>query len=115
MQKSRNGIPFGLLELDATDTVVFYDPARECIDCAAMDSLIGRNLFTDILVSSKSNDLQRIIHDFRQGGSQFKSFRYSFTDATKVQVVTILVAHKPNHDPSNRITLLQIIDSSGER
>jgi len=115
MQKSSSGIPFGLLELDAADTVVFYDPARECTDCAAMGSLIGRNLFTDILVLPKSNDLQRIIDDFRQGGPQFKSFRYSFTDDTKVHIVTILIAHKPNHDPGNRITLLQIIDSSGER
>lgn len=115
MQESSNGIPFGLLELDAADTVIFYDPARECADCATMGSLIGRNLFTDILVLPKLNDLQRIVNDFRQGGLQFKSFRYSFTAGTKVEVVTILIAHKPNHDPSNRITLLQIIDSSGER
>jgi hypothetical protein len=110
MEASSRCIPFGLLELDTSDVIVFYDPAREC---AVRGNIVGRNLFTDILGYPEAHDLQQLVATFRQSGAQFKSLRHRFSCETRVRVVTILLARKADRATGNQITLLQFIEAPG--
>lgn len=70
-------LPFGLVELDAAGTVLYFNPDnKEAAQPAP--SLVGRNFFTDVKPVAEAEEFQRQIRSFRRGKAPSQSFNFTF-------------------------------------
>jgi len=69
-------IPFGLLELDADWTVLYFKP--EGGEGDGDSRLVGRNLLTEIPVVARAAGLRDRLHRFRRGHAPADSFLHIF-------------------------------------
>src|SRR3954470_19824005 len=76
---SLNALPYGLLELDANGTVLYFKPDREKEVYYSAADLVGRNLFTDVAPLTEAKDFQDRIKSFRRSPSPADSFNFTFS------------------------------------
>ncbi|MDQ3653348.1 MAG: hypothetical protein M3458_24305 [Acidobacteriota bacterium] len=72
-----NLIPFGLLELDATGTVLLYEPVKEWKSNLTPKSVTGLNFFTEIVPFSQVRELQYRFDTFISNGVAEERFTLS--------------------------------------
>jgi hypothetical protein len=71
-------LPLGLLELDASGTVLYFKPDSKGVSTPADTDLIGRNLFADIPVVAEAKEFQARLHSFRRNHAPADSFTCTF-------------------------------------
>jgi hypothetical protein len=69
---------FGLLELDAAGTVLYYNSERDTSVEAQTRDIVGRNLFADITPAPDAGELERQIGNFRRSESPSRSLNFTF-------------------------------------
>jgi PAS domain-containing protein len=50
-------IPFGLIELDATGTILYYKPEKQSLTGTLSSTIIGRNFSPDIIAIAEAREL----------------------------------------------------------
>jgi hypothetical protein len=87
-----NMLPIGLLELDASGTVLYFKPDRDGpYSCSAVDAE-GRNLFTDFAPIAEALEFQERIRTFRRSPAPADSFHFTFGHAQSNLAVKVLLA-----------------------
>lgn len=71
-------LPLGLLELDASGTVLYFKPDGNKVLTAADTDLVGRNFFADIPVVAGAKEFQDRLHNFRRNHAPADNFTYTF-------------------------------------
>jgi hypothetical protein len=71
-------LPFGLLELDASGTVLYFKPDGKESPIPAETDLVGRNFFADIPVVAEAKEFQDRFHSFRRNHAPADSLIYTF-------------------------------------
>jgi hypothetical protein len=71
-------LPFGLLELDADGTVLYYKPDAGEGDGVSNSRLIGRNLFTEVPTISRAGGFRDRLNTFRRSHAPADSFLHTF-------------------------------------
>jgi hypothetical protein len=72
-------LPFGLLELDASGTVIYFRPDGREVQTPAGAYLIGRNFFADVPVVAEAEELQDRLDSFRRNHAPADSFTCTFS------------------------------------
>jgi photoactive yellow protein len=91
-ESSLNLLPFGLLELDTTGTVLYYKPEQwESFDAPPPD-MLGRNFFTEITRVAEAGEFQDHIKSFGQGHAPATSFNFTFEYGHRMLLVRVLLA-----------------------
>ena len=93
---SLHELPYGLVELDNTGTVLYFNPEKRD---GATPPLIGRNFFTDIKPIAEDATFQRHIKNFRQSSSPSQSFSFTFNFEDQLQHVRVLLARIHEQTP----------------
>jgi photoactive yellow protein len=86
-------IPFGLLELDETGTVIRYSPAAERLNCPAVCAILGRNFFSEIAPVAEVNQFRARFQLFMAAGQTIDRFTTKYTTGQQDVRVQILLAH----------------------
>lgn len=78
----RNGvpatlIPFGLLEVDATGTILLYEPVRERPSKFVPNDIVGRNFFTEVVPFSQTKEIEKRFRVFVNNGEAEQRFTLS--------------------------------------
>ena len=87
------GVPYGLLELDATGTVIRYSPAAERLNCPAVCDILGRNFFSEIAPMAEVNQFRARFQVFMVAGQTIDRFTTKYTTGQQRVCVQILLAH----------------------
>ncbi len=93
-------LPFGLVELDGADTVIYYKHDREAGADAQAPELVGRNFFTDVRPVAEAEGFKNLIRGFRQSHAPSRSFGYSFKLGGFVLSVRVLLARIHERSPN---------------
>jgi hypothetical protein len=90
-------LPFGLLELDASGTVLYFKPERKEVSTPANTDIIGRNFFADIPVVAEAKEFQSRLHSFRRNHAPADSFTCTFPSEHGYVRAKILLARIHEH------------------
>jgi photoactive yellow protein len=91
-ESSLNLLPFGLIELDTTGTVIYYKPEQwESLDTPPPE-IIGRNFFTEIAPVAETREFQDHIKRFGRGHAPATSFNFTFEYGCRTLPVRVLLA-----------------------
>ena len=91
-ETSLNMLPLGLIELDATGTVLYYKPEqRENFDTPPSE-IVGRNFFTEIAPVAQAREFQDHIKDFARSHAPASSFNFTFVNDHRTLPVRVLLA-----------------------
>jgi photoactive yellow protein len=104
-------IPFGLFELDAAGTVIYYSPSTEEHRDALRVEMIGRNFFSRLASISEVEELKSRFLRFMASGTSFERFTVSFPykqESVKVQIVMAHVSEKTEQG-RERFALLRVM------
>lgn len=85
-------VPFGLLEVDATGTILYFKPDRDGVPTCSAADFVGRNLFTDVAVVAEDKEFQERIKAFRRGPMPADSFHFTFGSGQNYLSVKVLLA-----------------------
>jgi PAS domain-containing protein len=85
-------VPYGLLELDAQGTVIYYKSENKGLFTTPESEIVGRNFFTDIAAIAGAKELQNEIKDFRRGHVPAYSFNFAFALKNRSLPVRVLLA-----------------------
>jgi photoactive yellow protein len=85
-------VPYGLLELDAEGTVIYYRSENKGLFVTPESEIVGRNFFTDIAAISQAKEFQNEIKDFRRSHAPAYSFNFSFALKNRSLPVRVLLA-----------------------
>jgi hypothetical protein len=102
--------PFGLFELDADWTVLYYKPdSRDTADNGD-SGFVGRNLLTEIPALALAREFQDRLNDFRKSHAPADSFHYTFSSERGQIQMKILLArlHERSGQDSIESILLHI-------
>lgn len=84
-------LPLGLLELDASGTVIYFRPDGKKVPTPAGADLIGRNFFADIPAVAGAKEFQARLQSFRRNHAPADNFTYIFpTDQGHVRAKVLL-------------------------
>lgn len=110
-----NTIPIGLLELDASGTVLYFKPDREGPSNWSASEVVGRNLFRDIAPIAEDSDFQERIKAFRRKGTPADSFHFTFGVNQNYLSVKVLLAriHEQSELGSMESMLVHIRPQAG--
>ena len=67
--------PYGLLELDAAGTILYYTPDGHARSAA---QVVGRNFFTDLAPMANGGEFRELLNGFRLGHQPACSFDFTF-------------------------------------
>ncbi len=104
-----DGLPLGLLELDAAGKVLYFNPAR--VEGARPHEVVGRNFFTDLAPDLQHKECRCRFAAFMRAGGLTERFSFSVLNAhgASVQVQFILVAlGESAFDAHERLALVRI-------
>ncbi|HUQ31881.1 MAG TPA: PAS domain-containing protein [Pyrinomonadaceae bacterium] len=90
-------IPFGMLELDATGTIVHYSPATEERRAELAGKVVGRNFFEDFFSAAQVQNFKSRFHAFMADGASVDRFTLIFPyreESIKIQVVMAHLSEK---------------------
>src|SRR5437016_5108295 len=86
-----NELPLGLVELDATGTVLYFNQDNNDHSVSQTSEMIGRNFFTDVWPVAQHEEFCEIIAEFRRGHAPSESFNFIFDgDAGRLPVRVLL-------------------------
>ena len=86
-----HAIPFGLLELDTTGTVIRYSPAAEHDSNIPAQSIIGRNFFTEIAPAPEVREFQECFRAFMTNGESVQKSSLTYpSEQGNVQIQIML-------------------------
>ncbi len=71
-------LPFGLIELNATGTVLRYNAAEQALSGREASRVIGRNFFTEVAPCTAVSDFQGRFAEFTQSDGAPVSFAFTF-------------------------------------
>ena len=75
-------VPFGLLELDADGTIIYYKPDHSIGQTVGQTEgdrgLVGRNLFADVMNEADGDGLRERLGEFWRGHDPTRSFDFTF-------------------------------------
>jgi hypothetical protein len=102
--------PFGLFELDADWTVLYYKPDIRETSGNGDSEFVGRNLLTEVPALALSREFQDRLNDFRKSHAPADSFHYTFSSERGQIQVKILLArlHERSGLDSTESILLHI-------
>jgi hypothetical protein len=89
----RNVVPFGLLELDAAGTVLYYRPDGQEDEDMDASTLVGRNLLTEVVPINDAREFRDRLYSFRWGDAPADSFNFTFCLEEGCVLVKVLLAH----------------------
>jgi photoactive yellow protein len=114
-QASLTTLPFGLLELDAGETVVRYSPASEQSPKVKLDDILGRNFFTEVLPTPEIKDQQARFRFFMAQGQTRDQFSTTFqTEEGQIKVQILLARLTENSEHGcERLALVRIMPEEG--
>jgi photoactive yellow protein len=85
-------IPYGLMELDETGTVIYYRSENKGLFARPESEIVGRNFFTDIAAVMEAKEFQNRIKEFRRSHTPAYSFTFTFTLKHRSLPVRVLLA-----------------------
>lgn len=85
-------IPYGLMELDETGTVIYYRSENKGLFTRPESEIVGRNFFTDIAVVAEAKEFQNKIKDFTRNHLPAYSFTFTFELKHRRLPVKVLLA-----------------------
>jgi photoactive yellow protein len=112
---SLNLLPFGLLELDETGTVVRYSPASEQSPRVKSEDIRGRNFFTEVVPVPEIKDQEARFRLFMAQGQSREQFSTTFQSEEgqiKVQILLARITEK-SEQGNERLALVRIMPEDG--
>lgn len=103
-------IPFGLFELDAAGTVIYYSSATEERQ-DTLPGIVGRNFFDYLALISEVEELKNRFLNFMADGTSFERFTIRFPyhqESLKVQIVMAHISEK-SEAGRERFALLRVM------
>lgn len=85
-------LPLGLLEMDYSGTILYYERERDGASGGDAPDLVGRNLFTDVTPVSCSPDFRRLVKGFCDGHAPNASFQCAVRIGDRDLPVRVLLA-----------------------
>jgi PAS domain-containing protein len=85
-------LPLGLLEVDANGTVLYFKPDISNESACSAQDVVGRNLFTDVVLIAEDTEFQERIKTFRRGPMPADSFHFTFGSGQNYLSVKVLLA-----------------------
>jgi photoactive yellow protein len=104
-------LPFGLLELDASGTVIRYSPASEQHSEVLAKDVLGRNFFKEVVPVEQVSDFQSRFKLFMSHGESIQRFSSVFSSEqgqVKVQILLARITEKSEHG-RERLALVRIM------
>ena len=104
-------LPFGLLELDASGTVIRYSPAAEQNTVALAKDVLGRNFFKELAPIEQVSDFQSRFRVFMTNGESIQRFTSVFSSEQgqiKVQILLARITETSEHG-RERLALVRIM------
>jgi photoactive yellow protein len=104
-------LPFGMLELDASGTVIRYSPASEAHSEVAAKDVIGLNFFKEVAPVEQVSDFQSRFKVFMANGESIQRFTsiFSFEEGqVKVQILLARITEK-SEKGRERLALVRIM------
>ena len=92
-QLLQRALPFGLLELDATGTLIRYSPAAAQNLSPRAQDILGRNFFNEVAPMEQVQDFRERFHGFMMHGEATHKFSTTFPLDSSLVKVQILLAH----------------------
>ncbi|MGH9903190.1 MAG: hypothetical protein ACRD68_15390 [Pyrinomonadaceae bacterium] len=103
-------IPFGLLELDAAGTVLFYEPVKERASMFTASNVRGRNFFTEVAPVAQVREFRERFDAFMRGGDSPQRVTLvvpSERGAVQVQFLLVRIRERTAL-PNERLALVRI-------
>jgi photoactive yellow protein len=92
-KRSLDVLPLGLIELDATGTVLYYKPEqKEDLNATPPLKIVGRNFFTEIAPVAHASEFQELIRSFARSPAPATSFNFTFLSGHMTLPVRVLLA-----------------------
>lgn len=85
-------VPFGLLELDADGTVLYFKPDGRDGQATRAEGIVGRNLFAEVIRAADGETLRDRLGDFWRGHDPTRSFELTFNSERDTLAARILLA-----------------------
>jgi photoactive yellow protein len=92
MNTASPALPFGLLELDASGTVIRYSPASEQSPAVKSQEVLGRDFFKEVVPVEQVGDLQNRFRNFMEQGESIQRLTSTFASEQGQVKVQILLA-----------------------
>lgn len=108
-------LPFGLLELDESGTVIAFSPAEERYSDMRARDVVGRNFFTEVLTAEQSGDLQEKFRSLMRGLESVERLTSFFPHGggeVKVQMVLAQLPGKQG-EAKKRLALVRLMPEKG--
>lgn len=107
---SLNILPIGLLELDATGTILYFKPDKGTPPDCSSEDVVGRNLFTDIIPIAEDKEFKERIKAFEHSHVPTDSFHFTFSFGQSDLAVKVLLAriHEQSLVGNNESILIHI-------
>lgn len=87
-----NELPLGLVELDASGTVLYYNRDAKDESGGQAPEMVGRNFFTDVAPVATSDEFRSNLSAFRLAHAPSHSFTFIFRDGDAEMPVRVLLA-----------------------
>ena len=88
-----NVLPFGLLELSADGTILYYRPDEKDDSKVYKSDLVGQNILTDVTPLAQAAEFRERLRDFRRSHAPADSFHLTFNLEDGGVQAKILLAH----------------------
>jgi hypothetical protein len=88
-----NVLPFGLLELSADGTILYYSPDEKEDQKVNNSDLVGHNLLTDITPLAQAGEFRERLRNFRRSHAPADSFHLTFNLEDGGVQAKVLLAH----------------------
>lgn len=100
-------LPFGLLELDAKGTVLYYSPENKGDESAPAPDIVGHNFFTDFEAIAEAKEFQDRINSFRLSHIPAESFSFTLPlDHHQIKARVLLARIREQTDGSSVESIL---------
>ena len=99
-QLLQRALPFGLLELDATGTVIRYSPAAAQNLSPRAGDILGRDFIKEVAPIEQVQDFRERFHGFMMHGEATHKFSTTFPldgGSVKVQILLAHITEKSEH------------------
>lgn len=104
------GAPLGLIEIDDGGTVRLHKPEQRDGASPPMPSIVGRNLFTDVVPAANGGEFRDRLDGFKSSRAQAGSFNITFSFGHDRLPVRVLLArmYDRTEDGGTQFTLIHI-------
>jgi hypothetical protein len=88
-----NVLPFGLLELDADGTILYYRPDEKEDQKVNTAELVGHNILTDVMPLAQAAEFRERLRNFRRSYAPADSFHLTLRLEDGSVEAKVLLAH----------------------